>query len=52
MSDAEFWQVVASLYDGGWRAADRDDLIAEYGFSEEDAESICEGLRSIEVRQR
>lgn len=38
---------VASLYDGGWRAEDRDELIAEYDLTEEEADNICEGLREI-----
>lgn len=31
----------ANLYDGGWRAEDRDDLIAEYGITEDYADDIC-----------
>lgn len=34
----------ANLYDGGWRAEDRDDLIAEYGITEDYADDICELL--------
>lgn len=38
----------AALYDGGWRAADRDQLITEYDLTLEDAEAICEALKDIE----
>ena len=31
----------ASLYDGGWRAEDRDQLIDEYQLTEEEADEIC-----------
>lgn len=33
--------VAASLYDGGWRACDRLELVAEYGFSESELDFIC-----------
>ena len=38
----------AALYDGGWRAEDRDQLITEYDLTLEDAEAICEALKGIE----
>ena len=38
----------AALYDGGWRAEDRDQLITEYDLTPEDAEAICELLKGIE----
>ena len=34
----------ASLYDGGWRAEDRDQLIDEYQLTEEEADEICREL--------
>lgn len=34
----------AALYDGGWRADDKDDLISEYGLTEEEVNAICEKL--------
>ena len=40
--------VVASLYDGGWRNSDRNDLIREYELDEELADEICEGLKEME----
>ena len=33
--------VAANLYDGGWRACDRLELVAEYGFSESELDFIC-----------
>lgn len=38
----------AALYDGGWRAEDRDELIDEYNMSEEEADAICEILAEYE----
>lgn len=38
----------AALYDGGWRADDRDRLITEYDLTVEDAEAICELLKDME----
>ena len=38
----------ASLYDGGWRAEDRDQLIEEYNLTEEEADEICRGLAEVE----
>jgi hypothetical protein len=34
----------AALYDGGWRAHDRDQLVDEYNLTEEDADAICISL--------
>lgn len=38
----------ASLYDGGWRADDRDQLIEEYNLHPDDADAICEKLAEYE----
>ena len=40
--------VAATLYDGGWRAGDRLDLVAEYGFSESELDFICYLLSEME----
>lgn len=37
----------AALYDGGWSSSDRDDLIDEYGLTEEQADMICHALDHI-----
>lgn len=38
----------AALYDGGWRAKDRDELKAAYGLTDDEADDICECLESFE----
>ena len=38
----------ASLYDGGWRAEDREQLISEYDLTEKEADEICEWLKKFE----
>ena len=38
----------ARLYDGGWRAEDREQLIAEYQLTEDEADAICEKLQEYE----
>ena len=38
----------ATLYDGGWRAEDRDQLAEEYELTEEEADKLCEILSEIE----
>lgn len=42
----------ASLYDGGWRAEDRADLIEEYDLTENEADEICKELAEIEAETR
>ena len=41
----------AYLYDGGWRKEDKEQLIAEYGLSEEDAQKICAELARFEEEE-
>lgn len=41
--------LAAALYDGGWRAEDKEQLVAEYGLTEEEAEIIAEDLKNMEV---
>ena len=41
----------ASLYDGGWRAEDRDQLIEEYNLAEEEADEICKELADLKDRK-
>ena len=36
---------VAALYDGGWRSEDKEELMSEYGFSEEKAEEMQTAYR-------
>ena len=42
MKDA--WGAAAILFDGGWRAEDREELISEYDLTEEEADEICKLL--------
>lgn len=39
----------ASLYDGGWRAEDRCQLVNEYNLTTEEADEICEALKEMEA---
>lgn len=41
----------AALYDGAWRAADREDLIDEYDFTEDEIDDVCEWLEEYERRE-
>jgi hypothetical protein len=43
--------IAAALYDGGWRAADREQLITEYELDADEADAICKLLRIYEERQ-
>ena len=38
----------AALYDGGWRAEDRDQLISEYELTAEEADKLAERLADLE----
>lgn len=40
--------MAAALYDGGWRAEDKGDLIAEYDLTSDEATEICEVLATYE----
>ena len=47
MNRSDIESTAASLYDGGWTAEDRDKLISESELTEEDADAICEMLKSF-----
>ncbi len=36
--------MAAALYDGGWRAADREQLIEEHSLDKETVDAVCECL--------
>ena len=40
--------VAAALFDGDWHSNEKDELMREYGFTEEEAEAICEELAEME----
>ena len=42
----------ASLFDGGWRSKDREELISFYDLETEEADEICEELKRIEEVQK
>ena len=42
----------AYLYDCGWRKEDKEQLVVEYGLSEEDAQKICAELAEFEERAK
>lgn len=44
----DFDMNAAALYDGGWRAEDKEQLIAEYDLTEAEATEICEWLKEFE----
>lgn len=41
----------AALYDGGWRAEDREQLIYEYDLTAEEADKICELLTAYDHKE-
>ena len=41
----------AFLYDGGWRAEDRDQMIDEYGLTADEADEICKELADLKDRK-
>lgn len=41
-----------ALYDGGWRAEDREQLIAEYQLTIEEADTLCKALADIAEEKR
>lgn len=42
----------AALFDGGWRADDREELIAEYGLTDEEADAICAELAGFDAPKK
>lgn len=45
----ELQQTAFTLYDGDWRAEDREQLMSEYGFSADEVKIVCEVLADIEA---
>lgn len=46
---ADIQSMAAALYDGGWRADEKEDLAAEYDLSEAEAAAICEYLAKYDA---
>lgn len=45
---AEITFEVAALYEGGWRAEDKEELMSEYELTEEEAAQLCKALADCE----
>lgn len=45
----EYEQVAASLYDGGWRTEDAEELQQEYALSDDELINILKELEKLEV---
>lgn len=48
--DIRIQDQAVALYDGGWRSDDRDELVQEYGLSDDEADRIVEYLRRLDGR--
>lgn len=46
--ESEVIEIASALFDGGWRAADRADLMDEYALTECEASQICVWLQRFE----
>ena len=42
----------ASLFDGGWRAEGREELISEYDLTEEESAEICKFLADFAKKRK
>ena len=51
MNYSDILSAAASLYDGGWRSEDRDDLIEEYGLTGVEADKLCEALAEYDHQE-
>lgn len=47
MIKAKAKAVVGALYDGGWRASDREELKKEYDLTEDEVKELCKALEEI-----
>ena len=43
----DFWEMVNALIGGGWTSEDKEGLMEEYGFTDEEAETICLAMEEI-----
>jgi len=50
MDRNELESTASALYDGGWRATDKKELMEEHHFTDEDAEDICDLLAVFATR--
>lgn len=42
------WWMACSLYDGGWRKEDREDMKEEYNLTDKEVDIVCERLEELE----
>lgn len=42
------WWTACSLYDGGWRKEDREEIKEEYSLTDREVDIICERLEELE----
>lgn len=47
MTTYEIEQSARALFDGGWRAEDKEQIIAEYDLTEQEAVEICGWLEEM-----
>ena len=47
-TEADFDSMASALYDGGWRAEDRDDIKSEYELTDDEADKICDRLNAYD----
>lgn len=47
MAIVDMHSSIGALYDGGWRAEDRDQMITEYDLTPDEADAICAGLAEL-----
>ena len=50
MTMMNVYDYAAVLYDGGWRAEDYDQLMAEYDLTIDETDAICRELSSLAAR--
>jgi hypothetical protein len=48
MNMYDMYSDACALYDGGWRAEDYDQLIAEYDLTTDEADALCAGLAELD----
>ena len=48
----DYGSMAAALYDGGWRAEDKEQLQAEYDLTDEDVEQIVDLLAAYDAQAR
>lgn len=42
------WWMACSLYDGGWRKEDREEMKGEYNLTDKEVDIVCDRLEELE----